>query len=420
MASFIDDLKRLYTQIEGGPQAQGSLLYEEPSPFASMARSQFSNQNYQGSQPLQDRFTREIEENIARTAPTRGQQGDIAVQYFTGTPGSLAKSQQNLANTIQTQKDIENLAASLAPATPFPTPAPLATKPIPAGVTRSPADDLAAKNNAAITAGAYNANRIGEADRKADMLKTLMGGDMQAFMQNLLAQQNPTPPKGDFVSNLLRMFAQPEFQQAGFAGQGFGPTVLGATKALRAMETQDAEMMKAQMEAQVKLAEAQESSFPKPSAEISKIYDTIDASQRRVNKVNEIKSVLSSQISTGGLGTGLTGINKLASLFGFSISQSGQQNVNAAIAELKQLMVQARVFGRETSAKEQEIVDRLLPNASAFNNPESILKAIDRELKRAEQDAANAAMKLDLYGLPKRQDLVRNRQISIESRQPGQ
>lgn len=409
MASIIDDLKRLYTQIEGGPQAQGSLMYEEPSPFASMVRSQFSNQNYQGSQPLQDRFTREIEENIARTAPTRGQQRDIAAQYFTGTPGSLAKSQQNLANTIQTQKDIENLADSLAPATPFTVPAAL-----------TPGETVAANTNAAITTGSDNGTNMGNANRKAEAAQLLMGGDMQAFIKNLLAQQNPTPPKGDFVSNLLRMFAQPEFQQAGFAGQGFGPTVLGATKALRAMETQDAEMMKAQMEANAKLAEAQESSFPKPSAEISKIYDTIDASQRRVNKVNEIKSIISSQISSGGIGVGLTGVNKLAALFGISISPSGQQNVNDALAELKQLMVQARVFGRETSAKEQEIVDRLLPNASALSNTENLLKAIDRELKRAEQDAANAAMKLDLYGLPKRADLARARQIRVESRQPGQ
>lgn len=420
MASIIDDLKRLYTQIEGGPQAQGSVLYEEPSPFASMVREQFSNQNYQGSQPLQDTFIRELEENAARTAPTRGQQRDIAAEYFTGTPGSVAQARQNLTNTTQKQKDIENLAASLAPATPFPTPAPLTMKPIPAGVTRTPAEDVAAKTTAAINAGGINGTNMGNADRNAALAQTLMGGDMQAFMQNLLSQQNPTPPKGDFVSNLLRMFAQPEFQQAGFAGQGFGPTVLGATKALRAMETQDAEMMKAQMEAQVKLAEAQESSFPKPSAEVSKIYDTIDASQRRVNKVNEIKSILSDQISTGGFGTGLTGVNKLASLFGFSISPSGQQNVNNAVAELKQLMVQARVFGRETSAKEQEIVDRLLPNASAFNNPETILKAIDRELKRAEQDAANASLKLDLYGLPKRSELVGNNQIGVKLRQPGQ
>jgi len=287
---------------------------------------------------------------------------------------------------------VKQMAASLAPATPFTVPAAL-----------TPAETVAAKTTAAINVGGNNGTNMGNADRKAAAAQTLMGGDM-----------------GSFVSNLLRMFAQPEFQQAGFAGQGFGPTVLGATKALRAMETQDAEMMKAQLEAQVKLAEAQESSFPTPSAEVSKIYDTIDASQRRVAKVNEIKSVLSDQITTGALGSGLTAVNKLASLFGISISPSGQQNVNNAVAELKQLMVQARVFGRETSAKEQEIVDRLLPNASAFNNPEAILKAIDRELKRAEQDAANAAMKLDLYGLPKRADLARARQIRVESRQPGQ
>ena len=53
------------------------------------------------------------------------------------------------------------------------------------------------------------------------------------------------------------MFAQPEFQQAGFAGQGFGPTVLGATRALRAMETQDIEAAKEALE-QAAAARAEE------------------------------------------------------------------------------------------------------------------------------------------------------------------
>lgn len=296
---------------------------------------------------------------------------------------------------------VQQMSASLAPAT-LPT----------------PAETVSATVNSGLSVGGTNGTNMGNADRKAAAAQLLMGGDMQALIKNLLAQQNKTSPQNEFIQKLIRATMQPEFQQAGFGG--LGQVMLGATKALRAVETQDAEMMKAQMEADAKLAEAQESSFPKPSAEVSKIYDTIDASQRRVNKVNEIKSILSDQISTGGFGVGLEGINKLASLFGFSISPSGKQNVDAAIAELKQLMVQARVFGRETSAKEQEIVDRLLPNASAFNNPETILKAIDRELKRAEQDAANASLKLDLYGLPKRSDLVRASQMRIESRQPGQ
>ena len=300
---------------------------------------------------------------------------------------------------------VQQMSASLAPAT-LPT----------------PAETVSATVNSGLSVGGTNGTNMGNADRKAAAAQLLMGGDMQAFIKNLLAQQNPTPPQNVSLSPTLTRASLHSLSSSRLAlvVRGLGPTVLGATKALRAVETQDAEMMKAQMEADAKLAEAQESSFPKPSAEVSKIYDTIDASQRRVNKVNEIKSILSDQISTGGFGVGLEGINKLASLFGFSISPSGKQNVDAAIAELKQLMVQARVFGRETSAKEQEIVDRLLPNASAFNNPETILKAIDRELKRAEQDAANASLKLDLYGLPKRSDLVRASQMRIESRQPGQ
>ncbi len=134
----------------------------------------------------------------------------------------------------------QNMAASLAPATPFPTPAPLTMKPISAGVTRTPAETVSAKTTAAINVGANNGTMRGNADRKAAAAQTLMGGDM-----------------GSFVANLLRMFAQPEFQQAGFAGQGFGPIVLGATRALRAMETQDAAAKKEALE-QAAAARAEE------------------------------------------------------------------------------------------------------------------------------------------------------------------
>jgi hypothetical protein len=118
-----------------------------------------------------------------------------------------------------------------------PVPAPAAVmQPTPvATITQSavPAptveQNIADKNKTSLQIGANIGNQQAEASRKADMTKTLMGGDM-----------------GKFMANLLRMFAQPEFQQAGFAGQGFGPTVLGATRALRAMETQDIEAAKLQ------------------------------------------------------------------------------------------------------------------------------------------------------------------------------
>tara|TARA_R110002153_G_scaffold46324_2_gene130699 strand:+ start:4815 stop:5801 length:987 start_codon:yes stop_codon:yes gene_type:complete len=108
-------------------------------------------------------------------------------------------------------------AVGITPPAPVPAPLPATTV----------KQDLANNTVSALTQGANNSTMIGNANRKAAMGKTLMGGDM-----------------GSFMGNLLRMFAQPEFQQAGFAGQGFGPTVLGATNALRAMDTQDTEAAK--------------------------------------------------------------------------------------------------------------------------------------------------------------------------------
>ena len=59
------------------------------------------------------------------------------------------------------------------------------------------------------------------------MASTLMGGNM-----------------GEFIQKLLRATLQPEFQQAGFGG--LGQVMLGATQALRAVETQDIEAAKRQ------------------------------------------------------------------------------------------------------------------------------------------------------------------------------
>jgi len=371
MASFIDDLKRLYTQIEGGGQAQGSLMYEEPSPFASMVRGQLSNQNYQGSQPLQDRFTREIEENIARTAPTRGQQRDIAAEYFTGTPGSVAQAQQNLTNTLQTRRDIENMAASLQPATPFPTPAPLTTKPIPAGVTRTPAETVSNKTTAAINAGAINGNNMGNADRKAAAAQTMLGGDLQALIQNLLAQQNPTPPKRDFVSNLLRMFAQPEFQQAGFAGQGFGPTVLGATKALRAMETQDAEMRKAGLEALAKVKPAG------PGFELSsqsiELVDRITGADKALEAIQNLKKVLSSARVSGGAPAAFQALRNFGQFFGVQLEAGSYDEYKMEVTKLKQGILASGIFGREATKAEYKILEDIVASPGLFEGDPVLL-----------------------------------------------
>jgi hypothetical protein len=60
---------------------------------------------------------------------------------------------------------------------------------------------------------------------------------------------------GEFIQKLLRATLQPEFQQAGFGG--LGQVMLGATRALRAVETQDIEAAKQKAKEQDRAAKLQ-------------------------------------------------------------------------------------------------------------------------------------------------------------------
>jgi len=108
-----------------------------------------------------------------------------------------------------------------------PTPVPVATVTQSAVPPSTVANTVANKVNTSLIEGARNGTNIGNYDRRAQMASTLMGGNM-----------------GEFIQKLLRATLQPEFQQAGFGG--LGQVMLGATKALRAVETQDIEAAKLQ------------------------------------------------------------------------------------------------------------------------------------------------------------------------------
>ena len=130
----------------------------------------------------------------------------------------------------------------------------------------------------ALTAGSSAANTLLEAERRADAGKGLLGGDMSGI-----------------ISNLLRMFAQPEFQQAGFAGQGFGPTVLGATRSLRAMDTQDA----AEQDRAEKLQAAQASAANK--AAVDQMRLAMDKERLSMARRNELRQETQDRVQRGRL-----------------------------------------------------------------------------------------------------------------------
>lgn len=250
---------------------------------------------------------------------------------------------------------VRDMAASLAP------------------VPQTVSDSVSSNLIKALNTGSYNANRITQADRKADMVKTLMGGDLQAFMQNLLAQQNPTPPKRDFVSNLLRMFAQPEFQQAGFAGQGFGPTVLGATKALRAMETQDAEMEKARLEALANI-EAAGPSFELKAPAIE-LVDRITGADQALEAIQRMKAVLSAARVSGGGPAALQALKNFGNFFGVQLDATKPEEYKMEVNKLKQAILSSGLFGREATKAEYKILEQIVASPGLFTgDPELLAK----------------------------------------------
>ena len=99
-------------------------------------------------------------------------------------------------------------------------------------------ETVANKVNTALTEGGRNGTDIGNYDRRAQMASTLMGGNM-----------------GEFIQKLLRATLQPEFQQPGFGG--LGQVMLGATNALRAVDTQDIEAAKLEAAEQDRAAKLQ-------------------------------------------------------------------------------------------------------------------------------------------------------------------
>ena len=296
----------------------------------------------------------------------------------TPTPPTLpdiGRSRVRAARAASQDPVVQQMSASLAP------------------VPQTVADSVSRMLVKALNSGGDAANRITEADRKADLAKTLMGGDLRAFIQNLLAQQNPTPPKGDFVSNLLRMFAQPEFQQAGFAGQGFGPTVLGATRALRAMETQDAEMEKARLEA-----------LAGPSFELKapaiELVDRISGANQALEAIQRMKAVLSAARVSGGGPAALQALKSFGNFFGVQLEASKPEEYKMEVNKLKQAILSSGLFGREATKAEYKILEEIIAAPGLFEGDPVLLAKLRGLEKSFNAKIAPAERMLKAAGVP--------------------
>jgi hypothetical protein len=169
------------------------------------------------------------------------------------------------------------------------------------------------------------------------------------------------------------MFAQPEFQQAGFEGQGFGPTVLGATKALRAMETQDAEMMKAQMEALAKV-EAAGPGFELKGPAIE-LVDRISGANQALEAIQRMKAVLSAARVSGGGPAALQALKNFGNFFGVQLDATKPEEYKMEVNKLKQAILSSGLFGREATKAEYKILEQIVASPGLFTgDPELLAK----------------------------------------------
>lgn len=153
-----------------------------------------------------------------------------------GSTAMQRKRERDVATAIATGRALAPVPyGGEVPVRPEPQMALPPTFPDAAAPPPTVSESVAENTVKALTAGSNGANTLLEAELRADAGKSLLGGDMSGI-----------------ISNLLRMFAQQEFQQPGF---GFGPTVLGATRSLRAMDTQDIEAAKLEAAANAKALE---------------------------------------------------------------------------------------------------------------------------------------------------------------------
>ena len=223
----------------------------------------------------------------------------------------------------------------------------------------------------ALNTGGTNGTDMGNADRKAAAAQTLMGGDMQALLKNLLGQQNKTSPQNEFIQKLIRATLQPEFQQAGFGG--LGQVMLGATRALRAVETQDAEMMKAQMEALAKVKPAG------PGFELSsqsiELVDRITGADQALEAIQNLKKVLSAARVSGGGPAAMQALKNFGNFFGVQLDASKPEEYKMEVNKLKQAILSSGLFGREATKAEYKILEQIVASPDLFSgDPELLAK----------------------------------------------
>jgi hypothetical protein len=259
---------------------------------------------------------------------------------------------------------------------------PVFTTPAAAAPPPTVSQSVAENTVKALTTGSNGANTLLEAGRRADAGKSLLGGDMSGI-----------------ISNLLSMFARPEFQQAGFEGQGFGPTILGATKANAALQEQELATQAANLKALGNLEKAGPIWGDAKSFQVEK-FDNLQRAIKSADTIQNMKKLLSEGFVTGGIPASVDLIRGLGNLVNISFDPSNLEEYKTQTNQLATDLVASGIFGKEVNKSEWELIFELIAKPGSTKGSQELLEKLNSLSVRINNNIESDSRVLRAMGVP--------------------
>ena len=349
------------------------------------------------------------------------QAGRIGEQVDQGLGGLVGRKLDEGAKILE-RKNSVGMSEFVNADTPLPLPLPVRPSE-PVRANTSPLVNNFVNGGSEIDADNIVLSQLGSnatdpAKAAADAVKrdTLLGYKHGGDLAQSQKQEGLINEASDAISGLLgnvdfkglfRVLARPEF----VAPMGPGQTpVTNFINAAAADTTAQAASRAAQQAAglegfkaetdRLKALMPDPSKMPKLTGEVNKLYDQLASSKNMAEIGDKIRVSLDKSVAaTGGPGVAAEGLRAVAAMFGANIEVE-IDDINLRTAELKRMILEGKVFGREANKQELEILSKLVQGPGFTKNKSQILNALESLTKHAEKRSFNVTNRLKAFGMP--------------------
>ena len=183
--------------------------------------------------------------------------------------------------------------------------------------------------------------------------ETLLGGDLARFIGNLIAPM-----------------ARPEFLQPGFEGQGLYPAILGYSTARANIEKERQDQNAALLKAAAEAGGPAMLDLKTPTIEL---VQNVAGAENAIDLINRMKTYLSKAKLGGGLAKVGPFFKDIGDFFGLSLSPTTLEQYREAGTKLQQAILASRIFGRDVTAAEYQIMNEIIASPGWVTGDEELL-----------------------------------------------